>query len=53
MRRSSVNKQSTNIFNCIFESSKAAKNEELFVENGLREIYDFELTMAALSMIAP
>ncbi len=53
MHRSSVNRQSANIFKRVFESSKAAKNEELFVENGLWEIYDFELTTAALIMIAP
>jgi hypothetical protein len=50
MRR---NEESAVIFNCSFESSKSAKIEELFVENGLWEIHDFELTIAVLTIRAP
>jgi hypothetical protein len=53
-RRSAVvNAQSRVIFNCSFESSKSAKIEELFVENGLCGTRISALTMSVLTMIEP
>jgi hypothetical protein len=53
MHRSAVKKKLANIFNCIFESSKSAKIAEFFTEYGLCELYDFALTLRALSVPAP